>query len=129
MNKLGIFAVSCFAILLPIQPLMIVSTIMIMLDFLTGVWKSVKKGEGFSSSKMSNTVSKTVLYQIAILSSFLMETYIFGGLPVTKIVAGFICSVEFKSILENIGEVTGIDLWKHVAKYFVKKSDNDNGKK
>ena len=91
---------------------------------MTGVWKNVKKGEEFQSSKMSNTISKTVLYNIAIISAFLLEIYIIPFLPVSKIVAGFLVTTEFQSLIENIGEITGIDIWGNIKKYFVKKSDN-----
>jgi len=128
MSKFGIFIVSMLSILIPVQPLMVVTSIMIAMDFLTGVWKNLKKGEKFSSSKMSNTISKMVLYQIAILTGFLLEIYIIPILPVSKIVAGFLATTEFQSLIENIGEITGIDIWGNIKKYFVKKSDNDNGK-
>ena len=128
MSKFGIFIVSMLSILIPVQPLMVVTSIMIAMDFLTGVWKNLKKGEKFSSSKMSNTISKMVLYQIAILTGFLLEIYIIPILPVSKIVAGFLATTEFQSLIENIGEITGIDIWGNIKKHFVKKSDNDNGK-
>lgn len=125
MNKLGILIMSFWAILTPILPLMIVVSIFIGLDVATGIWKSLKNGKKIRSTILAHTISKGVLYNTAILSAFLMETYIFGGIPVVKLVGGFIATVEFKSILENIGEITGIDIWKHVAKYFVKKSENN----
>lgn len=124
MNKITLLFITCFAILSPIKPLIVVSLIMIIFDFMTGVWKNVKKGEEFQSSKMSNTISKTVLYNIAIISAFLLEIYIIPFLPVSKIVAGFLVTTEFQSLIENIGEITGIDIWGNIKKYFVKKSDN-----
>lgn len=120
---------SCFAVLTPIYPLMIVVTIFIGLDLITGIWKSIRNGKEIKSSIMAHSISKAVLYQIAILSSFLMETYVFGGIPVVKLVGGFIATVEFKSILENISSITGIDIWNNISKYFIKKSENNVKKK
>jgi len=128
MSKFIIFIISCVAILAPTTPLMVVTGMMIFFDFFTGVWKSFKREEKFSSTKMSNSISKMVLYQIAILTGFVLEIYILHGLiPISKIVAGFLATTEFQSLIENIGEITGIDIWGNIKKYFVKNSAN-NGK-
>jgi len=127
MNNFTLFIVSCFAALTPIYPLMFVVTIFIGVDFITGIWKSLKNGKKIQSTIMAHSVSKSILYQLAILTAVLMETFVFGGIPIVKLVGGFIATVEFKSILENVGEITGIDIWKNVSKYFIKKSENENG--
>lgn len=129
MNKLTIFLISFVAALTPIYPLMFVVTIFIIVDFITGIWKSLKSGKKIKSTIMAHSISKTILYHLAILVSVLFETFVFSGIPVIQLVGGFIATVEFKSILENIGEITGINIWGNIKKYFVKKSDNiDNDK-
>ena len=125
MSKIIIFLISCIAVLSPTLPLVVVTGVMIFFDFFTGVWKSLKRGDIFSSTKMSNSGSKMFLYQLAILTGFLLEVYILNGIiPVSKIVAGFLATTEFQSLIENIGEITGIDIWGNIKKYFVKRSEN-----
>ena len=74
-----------------------------------------KKNEKIQSAEMRRSISKFVVYQIAIISGFLLETYMLENLlPVSKIVAGVIGMVEFKSILENVSTIVGQDILKMV---------------
>jgi phage-related holin len=106
----------------PLLPIAVVLGILIFLDFVTGAYKAYKAGENISSRKMSHTVSKMFLYQIAIIAGFLAETYILMGIPITKIVSGFIALTELKSISENIASVTGINYWKKIQEYLKRPS-------
>jgi hypothetical protein len=72
---------------------------------------------------MSLTVSKLLLYNLAILSGFLCETYLIKEIPFTKIISGFIALTELKSISENVTAVTGVNYWSKIMEY-VKRSKN-----
>ena len=72
---------------------------------------------------MSLTVSKLLLYNLAILSGFLAETFLIPSVPFTKIISGFIAMTELKSISENVSAVTGVNYWDKVMEY-VKRSKN-----
>jgi len=114
------------AVLAPIQAVLITVGILIMADLLTGIWAAKKRKEKISSSVMRRTISKMVIYQLAVICGFLLETYLLGGiLPVAKIVAGVIGMVEFKSILENSNWIVGSDIFKLV----LQKLGSDNDKK
>lgn len=63
---------------------------------------------------MCNTISKLVLYQVCILVSFLIETYVLPLLSISKIVAGFLTLTEMKSMSENVSSILGIDIFAKV---------------
>ena len=76
---------------------------------------------------MRRTISKIFIYQMSVISGFLLETYLLGGsIPVSKIVAGVIGMVEFKSILENSNYIVGGDVFKMILQKLG--SDNDSKK-
>jgi len=100
---------SLVAVLAPIKAVILTVGCLILADFLTGVFKAWRKKDPITSNKMKRTVAKMVMYQTAVITGFLLETYILDGIPVTKLVAGIIGIVEFKSVLENIEAVTGIN--------------------
>ena len=111
-------------IFLPLKPIMITVGILIFFDFITGVYKTWKLNKKITSLKMSFTVSKMVLYQIAIISAFLTEMFIMPLIPLSKIVSGYIALVELKSISENISETVGTNFFKEIQKY-LRRNDKD----
>ena len=103
------------AILAPIQPMLIACGFLIVVDTITGVVAAHKRKESISSAQMRRAVTKLFIYQLAIISGFVLEKYLMGGiLPVSKIVAGVIGMVEFKSILENASTIAGENILKLV---------------
>jgi hypothetical protein len=117
-------ALSLFAVFAPIKPLILSVGFLIFADCLTGVWAAKKRGEQIKSAALRRTVSKMVIYQIALLTGFLVEIYMIEGLlPISKLVAGAIGMVEFKSILENSTVITGQDLFKSLIQKLGSKND------
>jgi hypothetical protein len=41
-----------------------------------------------------------------------MEIVFFPQIPIANITSGYIAFVEFKSNIENISSITGLDIWK-----------------
>ena len=109
----------------PIQPLMAAVAVLIVADTITGIIAAYKRGEEIRSSGLSRAVVKLFVYQVVIVTGFLMEQYIVPdlGVPVVKLLAGVIGVVEFKSLLENVESVTGLDLLK-IKKALGSKNDN-----
>ena len=107
----GISIVTFFA---PVHIIMSVVGGLLVFDFITGIWASLKRGESISSRRMSRTVGKAVLYQLAIISAFLLEVGIGGVIPVAKLVAGVIALTEGKSLVENLNTISGTNLFKVV---------------
>ena len=112
-------------ILAPIKAAMFTIGFLIFLDLGTGVWAAKKRKESISSAALRRTVSKMVIYQMALISGFLIEQYLVeGSLPIAKVVAGFIGIVEFKSVLENSNVILGTNVFKLLIQKLGSKNDN-----
>lgn len=99
---------------LPVSQFMALTFALVLSDVVTGVWAAVKRKEAIRSNGFRRTISKIVLYFLAILLSKGMEDVL--HIPkLIYIVAGFIAMTEFKSNLENIAVVTGTDIWAHLV--------------
>ena len=115
--KLASIVLSFF---LPIWGIVLMIGFAIGLDTITGIWKSIKNGEGVTSRRLSGFISKTFLYESTILLFFMLDKFILNDIVITffsvpllttKIVALVLFSVEIVSINENYKAVKGIDLW------------------
>lgn len=116
------------AILAPIKMVMITVGVLIVADLVTGIWAAHKRGEKINSAAMRRTISKIFVYQLSVITGFLLETYILGNsVPISKIVAGVIGMVEFKSVLENSDTIIGENIYSMILKKLG--SDNDKIKK
>jgi len=113
------------AVFLPIKELMLTIGFLVASDMVVGIWKALKLKQRIRSRRMSDTITKLLLYQIAIMSGFLIETFIISELiPITKLVATVIAVIEFKSIIESIESVTGKDLWSKLKTIIGRKSED-----
>jgi hypothetical protein len=113
------------AVFLPIKELMLTIGFLVAADMVVGIWKALKLKQRIRSRRMSDTVTKLLLYQIAIMSGFLIETFIISELiPITKLVATVVAVIEFKSIIESIESVTGKDLWSKIKTIIGRKSED-----
>ena len=111
----------------PITGLLIAVGVAIILDTITGVYKSIKIS-GWSSvrsRRFSNIFSKMVLYQATILLLFIMDHYLLQEFVknwfqteylFTKMTALVMVMTELVSIKENIEEAQNIDIWKLLKK-------------
>ncbi len=110
--KLGVpYLVFFFA---PITTAIVGLGVLIFADVLTGCRAAKLRGEEIRSNRMARTVSKIIFYSIAIILSRVMEVSFMEWIPVAKLTAGYIAVVEFKSNMENIASITGVDIWKHL---------------
>jgi len=111
-NHIYLLPVSIVAILAPVEPLCLTTGFLILVDMLFGLWRARKNGEKITSRKMGNTISKIVLYNVMILSVFILNKYIINtGLPLEKFAAGILGLVELKSIDESWVTIYGWSLW------------------
>ena len=112
--KLGVpYIVFFFA---PITAALAGLGVLIFADVITGCKAAKVRGEEIRSNRMARTVSKIIFYSIAIILSRVMEVAFIDFIPLAQITAGYIAVVEFKSNLENIASITGVDVWKHLMK-------------
>ena len=108
------------AFFLPISGILFLIGFAILVDTLTGIWKSKKLGIPITSRGLSAIVSKLFLYEVAVIGFYLIDKFILNDiilqffsvpLMLTKILSLVLCSIECISINENIKAVKGVDIW------------------
>lgn len=115
------------AIFTPIKSMLVVTFVLIGIDFLTGIIAAKKRGESFNSADAGRTVVKFCVYQVAIITGFLLEKYLMDGiLPVANLVAGSCGVVEFTSIVENLSSINGKPILQDVIDKLKSKNGNNN---
>ena len=111
----------------PIQQLVMAVGLAILLDTFTGIYKSVKLGgwKSIRSRKLSNIISKMVLYEVSIIvlypiDKFLLNELFLNILSVqffsTKIACVLLILVELTSIKENVEAALKINIWQVLKK-------------
>ena len=127
-TKLVLFVFALFSVLAPVKPMVLIAVLTIILDMCFGIWRSVKKNGWASirSRRLSNTISKSLLYSGAIVFIFLLEKFVIADilsyfisvdLVLTKAFTFFCVFTEVKSINENYFSVTGINVWDRFIKF------------
>lgn len=118
-NNANTLFIAILSVLAPIKPLLYTIGFLVAADFIFGLYKAHKTGQEITSRKMSHTVTKMLLYNITIISLWLIERNIIGGsIPITKIAAGLISIVEIKSIDETFKLLFGFSFWDKIKKAF-----------
>jgi hypothetical protein len=117
-KKIGEYLlVSLVSILAPIKGMLLTVGFLVFMDTITGVLAARKKNIPIKSARLRDMVSKSLIYMSAILVFYLAETQLLGGaLPLSKIVAGSIASVELMSLVENYNVLTGTNLFDSLKK-------------
>jgi hypothetical protein len=121
-TKIVLFVFALFSVLAPVKPMVLIAVLTIILDMCFGIWRSVRKNKWVSirSRRLSNTISKSLLYSGAIVFIFLLEKFVIADilayfisvdLVLTKAFTFFCVFTEVKSINENYFSVTGINVW------------------
>lgn len=114
----------------PIQGLLISVGTAIALDTIFGIAKAIKLKDKITSRKLSNIVSKFVLYQAAVLLIFTIDVFLLGeffkiwfSIPFffTKIVTIILIFIEAVSIKENFEEAFNVNVFRMLKK-FLKRS-------
>ena len=111
----------------PIQELVMAVGLAILLDTFTGIYKSVKLSgwKSIRSRKLSNIISKMVLYEVSIIvlypiDKFLLNELFLNILSVqffsTKVACVLLILVELTSIKENVESALKINIWQVLKK-------------
>lgn len=104
--------ISVVAIFAPIQSLLITTGVLILVDLITGIWSSIKRGEPITSAGLRRTLTKLFVYEAALMVAFLVEHYMSDILPFVKMSSAMVSIVELKSVYENLNNISGADLLK-----------------
>ena len=132
-TKLQTYSIQLMAIVssffLPISGILILIGVSVILDTITGVWKSYKLKTKVTSRKLSAVISKILLYEVTVMLFYLIDYYILNdivltffsvSLLITKILALVLVSIEVISINENYKAVKNIDLWQSLKNLFAR---------
>ena len=132
-TKLKLYSMQLFAIVssffLPISGILILIGVSVIVDTITGVWKSKKLGMPITSRKLSAVISKILLYEVTVMLFYLIDYFIINDivltffsveLLITKILALVLVSIEVISLNENIKAVKGIDIWDSLKNLFAR---------
>jgi len=138
-SSLAVVVGIVLSFLMPIIPLILTVGGAIALDTITGVYRSYKTKEAITSRKLSVIVSKMLLYQLALVLFFVIETYVlqdiigaFTSIPLilTKLVTTVLLFIELTSINENYKDISGVNVWDKFKDLLKRakeiKSDMDN---
>lgn len=115
-------AISSFVV--PTSPFLIFTIVLVFCDLYTGTRAARKRNEVIHSRGLRRTIDKIVLYFIAILLTEGMKKVFnldFGKFDITYLTAFAIALTEFKSNIENIQVVTGVNIWEKISSAFSKK--------
>jgi hypothetical protein len=120
------------AFLMPISGLLFLVGFVIVLDTITGVWKSVKNKVKITSRGLSAIISKMLLYEVTVIMFYMIDKFILNSiilqffsveLLLTKVLALILVSIEVMSINENYKAVKGLDLWQAMKNLFARAKD------
>jgi len=120
MKYLKSFLVSMGSFFLPVVPLVLLVGLLILGDTILGVWAAKKRGEKITSRKLGNLIPKMVLYQGAVITAFVLDTWLLGefislifdiDILFTKLVALTLIFIEGVSIDENFTYITGKNMF------------------
>ena len=109
----------------PIKGLLIAVGVAIALDTIFGIFKAIKIKEEINSRRMSNIVSKFVLYEASILLLFIIDKFLLGEFFklwfqidhfFTKIVSIILIFIEMTSIKENFEVAFKVNIWQLLKK-------------
>lgn len=120
---------SLVLLFMPIYGILIAVGTAIILDTFTGVFKAVKLNgwQSVRSRKLSQIVSKMLLYEVCIVLLFIIDKFILNefiskwldvDFMFTKICAILLIFIELVSIKENIEEAYNIKIWDMLKKAF-----------
>ena len=114
---------------MPISGILILIGVSVIVDTITGVWKSRKMKTPITSRKLSAVISKILLYEVTVMLFYLIDYFIINDivltffsveLLITKILALVLVSIEVISLNENIKAVKGIDIWDSLKNLFAR---------
>lgn len=121
---LEVILLSIMTFLAPIKGLVLIAGFLVIIDTIFGIYNNcfIKK-QPFTSRRFSTFITKTLIYQGAIILSFMIDFYLLNELTKlfisvdfisTKLIALSVFFTEIKSIEETFKSITGIDLWKNL---------------
>lgn len=126
-EKVTAVIVAILSVFAPAQELLIATGILVIADMVTGILAARKLGQPITSAGLRRTVSKMLVYQLAVGSAFLVQHYMAGdAVPISNIVSSAIGLTELKSIIENVDKIRGSSILKDLLSRLGSQNDHGN---
>lgn len=119
-----------FSMLIEEKAIIVATVMFIFVDLLTGLWKALKLKEKITSKALRRTIEKLISYLLVIMLAKILDKTIINieAISLHTIVAGLIFLVEFKSVTENMGIITGNKIFSEIystVSQIIKRKPND----
>lgn len=107
--------------------------ICVLVDTATGFWAAPKRGYKRNSHKLSRFVVKLITYIMAVLLMHILEMMVFPDYAVmmkiqlARLTCTAICFLEIYSTLENLYDITGLEIFKYITQLSSKKVKEATG--
>jgi len=132
-TKFKLYSTKLMAIILsfflPIVGILILIAASVILDTITGIWKSKKLKQPITSRRLSAIISKILLYEATVMLFFAMDKFLLNDIVMqffsidlltTKVLALVLVSIEVISINENYYAIYQKDLWDALKNLFAR---------
>lgn len=106
------------AFAMPVVSFLTFTIALVFCDLISGTMAARKRKEKIHSRGLRRTVEKIALYFMAILLAQGMKEVFMPAAPLAYIVAFPIALTEFKSNIENVEVVTGVNVWNRIKNQF-----------
>lgn len=107
--------------------------ICVLVDTATGFWAAPKRGYKRNSHKLSRFVVKLITYIMAVLLMHILEMMVFPDyaimmkIQLARLTCTAICFLEIYSTLENLYDITGLEVFKYITQLSSKKVKEATG--
>lgn len=106
----------------PIQELLLAVIFLLIIDAILDVLAAIKLKVFIVAQSIRSLIVKNLLYHTALMSSFLVSHFMMkDSFPIPHIIASIIGLIELKSILQNLGKMSGEPVFKRVIRMIRKK--------
>jgi len=102
-------------------------------DTITGFWAAPYRGQTRNSQGLSRFVVKLITYLIAVVVMHVLERLVFPDYAVmmeiqlARLICTAICLLEIYSTLENLYDITGLEVFKYITQFTSKKVKDATG--
>ena len=102
-------------------------------DTLTGFWAAPHRGQTRNSQGLSRFVTKLITYLMSVVIMHVLEMLVFPDYAVmmkiqlARLICTAICLLEIYSTLENLYDITGLEVFKYITQFTSKKVKDATG--
>ena len=132
-NALYVFWGSVLSFFTNINTALLGLLICLTVDTITGFWAAPHRGQKRTSKGLARFVTKLITFLTAIILVHILEMLVFPDYATTlniqlgRLVCTAICGLEIYSTLENLYDITGLEIFKYITQLSSKKVKEATG--